>query len=76
MERVGLIGVSNIGRHFTRLLLQKGYPLVVLDRDPDRVQFALDLGATAADTPAEVARQAEMILLSLPGSHAVEAVME
>ena len=41
MERVGLIGVGNIGRHFARLLTQKGYPLVVLDRDPERVDLSL-----------------------------------
>ena len=76
MERVGLIGVGNIGRHFTRLLVQKGYPLVVLDREMERVQFAVELGAGAASIPADVARQAEIILLSLPGSHAVESVME
>jgi 3-hydroxyisobutyrate dehydrogenase-like beta-hydroxyacid dehydrogenase len=76
MERVGLIGVGNIGRHFTRLLVQKGYPLVVLDRERERVQFAVELGAGAASTPADVARQAEIVLLSLPGSHAVESVME
>lgn len=76
MEHVGLIGVGNIGRHFTRLLIQKGYPLVVLDHETERAQFAVDLGARAASTPADVARQAEIILLSLPGSHAVESVME
>jgi 3-hydroxyisobutyrate dehydrogenase-like beta-hydroxyacid dehydrogenase len=76
MERIGLIGVGNIGQHFTRLLTQKGYPLAVLDRDPERVQFAVGLGARAASTPAEVARQSEIVLLSLPGSHAVESVMD
>jgi 2-hydroxy-3-oxopropionate reductase len=76
MERVGLIGLGNIGRHFTRLLSQKGYPPVVLDREPERVQFAVDLGARAASSPAEVVHQAEIVLLSLPGSHAVESVMD
>src|SRR4051812_2176189 len=76
MERVGLIGVGNIGRHFARLLTLQGYPLVVLDREPERVRFAVELGAAAASTPAELARQAGIILLSLPGSHAVESVME
>jgi 3-hydroxyisobutyrate dehydrogenase-like beta-hydroxyacid dehydrogenase len=76
MERIGLIGVGNIGRHFTRLLLDKGYRLTVLDRDPERVRFAQEAGAQAASTRAEVARNADIILLSLPGSHAVESVME
>jgi 3-hydroxyisobutyrate dehydrogenase-like beta-hydroxyacid dehydrogenase len=76
MEQIGLIGVGNIGRHFTRLLIKKGYPLVAVDRDPERLRFAVDLGATAASNPADVALRSEIILLSLPGSHAVESVME
>jgi 3-hydroxyisobutyrate dehydrogenase-like beta-hydroxyacid dehydrogenase len=76
MERVGLIGVGNIGRHFTRLLLEKGYPLAALDRDPERMRFAQEAGAQVASSPAEVARNSEIILLSLPGSPAVESVME
>ena len=40
------------------------------------MQPAIALGAQAAETPGEVAENADVILLSLPGSHVVEAVMD
>ena len=76
MERIGLIGVGSIGSYYAERLLQAGYALTVLDIDPARLQQAVALGARAAATPAEVAEHADLILLCLPGSHAVEQVME
>lgn len=76
METIGLIGVGNIGRYYSRSLLAAGYALSVVDIDPQRTLYARDLGARVCSTPAELAGQAEIILLSLPGSPQVEAVME
>jgi 3-hydroxyisobutyrate dehydrogenase-like beta-hydroxyacid dehydrogenase len=76
MQPIGLIGVGNIGRYYTSTLLAAGYQLSVVDIDPQHAQFAYDLGAQVCITPAELAQQADIILLSLPGSPQVEAVME
>ncbi len=76
MTRVGLIGVGNVGSGFARRLREAGYPLVVHDREEAKLAPAVALGAEAAGTPGEVAERAEVVLLSLPGSHVVEAVME
>lgn len=76
MQPIGLIGLGNIGRFYAERLLQHGYALTVLDIDPARVAYAVALGAEAAPDPGALARQAEIILLSLPGSHVVEQVME
>ncbi|HXF61664.1 MAG TPA: NAD(P)-dependent oxidoreductase [Caldilineaceae bacterium] len=76
MQRIGLIGLGNIGKFYAERLRQHGYPLTVLDLDAARVAYAVGLGAQAAASPGEVARQSAIILLSLPGSHAVEQVME
>lgn len=76
MPSIGLIGVGNIGRYFTRTLLAAGYPLSVVDIDPQRLQYALDLGAQVCDNPAELAGKVDIVLLSLPGSPQVEMVME
>ncbi len=75
-ERVGLIGLGNVGSGFAKTLREAEYSLTVLDLDESRAARAVALGATAAATPAEVAAKSETVLLSLPGSHAVEAVME
>ena len=76
MQRIGLIGLGNIGRFYAERLRQHNYPLTVLDLDPVRVEYAVGLGAEAAADPGDVARRAEIIILSLPGSHAVEQVMD
>jgi 3-hydroxyisobutyrate dehydrogenase-like beta-hydroxyacid dehydrogenase len=76
MGKIGLIGIGNIGRFYTQELLDAGYSLKVLDIDQERVQYAVDKGAEAADSPADIAKTSDVIILSLPGSHAVEKVMD
>jgi 3-hydroxyisobutyrate dehydrogenase-like beta-hydroxyacid dehydrogenase len=76
MQRIGLIGLGNVGSGFARKLREAGYPLTVCDKDSSKLMSALSLGSRAADTPGQVADQSDITLLSLPGSHVVEAVME
>jgi len=75
-ESVGLVGVGNIGTYFVEWLTAADYAVTVHDVDPERVDHAIELGATAADSPAAVARESTVVLLALPGSEYVEAVME
>ncbi|MHB9032190.1 MAG: NAD(P)-dependent oxidoreductase [Anaerolineae bacterium] len=76
MNRIGLIGLGNIGSYYTKKLLEAGYPLYVVDINPERVSFAVELGAHACAKPAELTAQVDIILFSLPGSPQVEQVME
>jgi len=76
MESIGLIGIGNIGSHFARRLREAGYPLTVFDIDAKKMDFAVGLGARPAATPGEVAENSDIVLLCLPGSPAVEEVME
>lgn len=76
MDRIGLIGIGNIGRFYAQRLIEEGYSLTALDLDPERVRYAVELGAQAAASPAEVAERSDVVILSLPGSRAVEAVMD
>ncbi|MCJ7750327.1 MAG: NAD(P)-dependent oxidoreductase [Armatimonadetes bacterium] len=76
MDRVGLIGLGNVGSGFAKRLREAGYPLTVLDKDERRMEPAIGLGAQGASTPAEVAAASDIVILSLPGSPAVEAVMD
>jgi len=75
MEKVGLIGLGTIGTYFTDRLLKDGYPLTVYDLDAERVRQAVEKGARAANSPGDAASQSDIILLALPGSGPVEAVM-
>ena len=76
MQRVGLIGLGTVGSGFAEKLRQGGYPLTVLDKDARRMEPAVALGAEGAKTPGEVAAASDIVLLSLPNSPAVEAVMD
>ncbi len=76
MERVGLIGLGNVGSGFAQKLVEAGYPLTVLDKERSRMEAARRAGAHTASSPGDVAQRSDIVLLSLPGSHVVEAVME
>jgi 2-hydroxy-3-oxopropionate reductase len=72
---IGFIGIGNMGRHMSRHVLEAGYSLYVHDIRKEAAQFLIDKGAKWADTPAAVARNCEVVLLSLPGPPQVEEVV-
>jgi 3-hydroxyisobutyrate dehydrogenase len=72
--RIGFIGLGNMGGPMALNLMKAGHTLVVHDVRRDSAKPHLDAGATWADSPRAVAREAEMILTSLPGPPEVEAV--
>jgi 3-hydroxyisobutyrate dehydrogenase-like beta-hydroxyacid dehydrogenase len=69
---VGFVGLGNMGGRITRRIVAAGYPVVGFDVDATR---AADVGATAAASPAAVAEATDVVLLSLPDSPVVEAVV-
>ncbi len=71
MQPVGLIGVGNMGSRIGRRILDHGVSLVGYDLDGTRVTAA---GIPAAASVADLVGRAEIVLLSLPDSSAVEAV--
>jgi 3-hydroxyisobutyrate dehydrogenase-like beta-hydroxyacid dehydrogenase len=76
MKNVGLIGLGNVGTYYVKILLEAGYPLTVLDIDPQKQENAVRQGATPAETPAEVAQNSDFIILALPTDEVVMSVME
>ncbi|WP_281193798.1 NAD(P)-dependent oxidoreductase [Halorubrum sp. F4] len=76
MTSIGVIGVGYIGKGFVDRLRDAGYPVTAFDVDDDQVAYATDRGASAAESPAEVARDTDVVVLALPGSVEVEATME
>ena len=75
-ETVGFIGLGLMGKPMAHNLLKKGFPLVVHSRSPAPVDELVAAGATRADSPAAVARQARRIITMLPDSPDVELVLE
>lgn len=76
MHTVGLVGVGYIGKLFLDELLDADHPVTVFDVDDSQVEYATDRGAAAAETPAAVGRDADVVLLALPGSPEVEATFD
>jgi len=65
LERLGFIGLGNMGGAIALRLLRAGYPLTVLDLDADKLKPLVREGASSATTPAEVADRSTIVLASL-----------
>lgn len=74
-ERIGFIGLGNIGRPMAANTLAKSKALTIFDLSAERVRTLSDAGAVAAKSVADVAAASDVILLSLPTSAEVEVVL-
>lgn len=70
--RVGFIGLGNMGGRMASCLVNAGTPVLGFDARPDSIEQA---GATPAASAAAVVAGSDIILLSLPESKVVEAVV-
>jgi 2-hydroxy-3-oxopropionate reductase len=75
-ETIGFIGLGLMGRPMAKNLLKAGYPVVAHNRSRGPVDDLVSAGATAASSPAEVARQANRIITMVPDSPDVELVLD
>ena len=73
-ERIGFIGLGDMGKLLARRFLRAGYPLTVCDINPLAVAEFRDKGAQVADTPAQTASQAEVVFACLPAPSVSELV--
>lgn len=69
---VGFVGLGNMGGRMARRLVDAGIEVVGFD---PRADAAAACGARPAESPADVARGAAVVLMSLPDSHVVEPVV-
>lgn len=74
MLRIGYIGLGLMGKSMARNILKAGYPLIVHNRSQSAVDELCSEGAEKAETPAEVARQVDVVFTNLPDSPDVEEV--
>jgi len=73
-QAIGFIGLGHMGSLMAANLAAAGFPLVVHDRRRDAASGLLERGAVWADSPAAVARAAQIVCTSLPGPNEMEAV--
>ncbi len=72
--KVGYIGLGLMGKSMARNILKAGFPLVVHNRSRAAVNELVSEGASQAYSPAEVARQVDVVFTNLPDSPDVELV--
>ena len=74
-ETIGFIGVGTMGQPMARCLGAAGFGLVVNDIDAGTAEtFAVEIGATVAPTPKDVAEAARIVVTMLPSGADVCAV--
>ncbi len=72
----GYIGLGNLGANCAACLLRAGMEVTVTDLDRNAGHVCCDLGATWADSPAEVAASADHIITCLPSPAISEQVLD
>jgi 3-hydroxyisobutyrate dehydrogenase-like beta-hydroxyacid dehydrogenase len=74
MDRVGFIGLGNMGGPVAGHIQRAGFSMIVCDLRAEATRPFHDRGATVADSVAELARQSEIIITALPMPKDVEQV--
>jgi len=74
-DTIGFIGLGVMGKPMAKNLIKAGHPLVVYNRSRGAVDEVVAAGAKAAASPAEVARQATIIITMVPDTPDVELVI-
>jgi 3-hydroxyisobutyrate dehydrogenase len=72
--RVGLVGLGVMGLPIAERLLSAGHKTYVHNRTPEKADPLLKRGAIWAESPAEAARESEIVLSMVSDPAAVEAV--
>lgn len=73
---VGFIGLGNMGLPMALNMVRAGQPLVVWNRSRDKAELVGAAGATVADSPAHVFRDARTVFLMLANGTVIDEVLE
>jgi 3-hydroxyisobutyrate dehydrogenase len=76
MQKIGFIGLGNVGKKLAGSVLRNGFALSVHDLQLDAAAELLELGATWADSPKQMAQSVDVIITCLPSPAISAAVME
>ena len=61
-EKIGFIGTGVMGSSMARNLMKAGYPVSVYTRTKKKAQALLDAGACWASSPAELSKEADVVI--------------
>ncbi|WP_404343747.1 NAD(P)-dependent oxidoreductase [Vreelandella venusta] len=75
-ERIGFIGLGLMGKEMARHILRCGYPLTVLaHRNRSPLEALCQEGATEVSTPAEMARNSDIVFICVQTSEQVSEIV-
>lgn len=75
MTRIGFVGTGRMGTPVCAALARAGHEVTATDKRPARKASVLASGAAWADTPAQAAATADVLITMLPGPAEVQAAM-
>jgi 3-hydroxyisobutyrate dehydrogenase-like beta-hydroxyacid dehydrogenase len=73
-ERIGIVGVGRMGLAMLKHLVKHGYAVTACDLDQAQLAKAREAGAATADSPAQLARAADFVILGVGYTDEVNAV--
>jgi 3-hydroxyisobutyrate dehydrogenase len=73
--KLGFVGIGLMGRPMSLRLLAAGHEVTVWNRSRDKLAPVVERGARAVESPAEVARAAEIVMMCVTDQRAAEAVL-
>ena len=73
-SKLGFIGIGAMGLRIAGRLLMSGFQVITFDQDPDKANALIASGGSVADSIAELASGADVILSSLPNDEVVRSV--
>lgn len=74
LSKLGFAGIGRMGTPMAKRLIAAGYEVTVFDTNKPAVAALVAEGAHAAETPAALAKTAEIVFLSLPTPEIVKSV--
>lgn len=75
LPTLGYIGIGLMGRPMTLRLLAAGYKVAVWNRSKEKLACVVAKGASAKDSPAEVARAADIVMMCVTDQNSVNDVL-
>src|SRR6188472_2184093 len=75
IKTISYLGLGTMGSGMTSNLLKAGYKLIVWNRNAEKCEPFVRKGAGVADTPADAARDADLLMYCLSNDEAVEDVV-
>ena len=75
-KQIGIVGLGLMGSALAQRLIGAGYGVTGFDIDAEKLRSLEKLGGTAAASPADVARQCDVLFLAVFNTDQVEDVVE